>query len=429
MGEWGGRSTTFEGGGVKLRQALIIGAGIAGISAALGLADRGVFVNLVDAEGTIGGRAKELSCKGVDECVRCDVCLAIDKLYEVGASERIRVFPNSTIRSISGEPGNFRVTLERNPGYVSEDCTACGACAEACPVPGGAIGPPGMGIPLTYAIDPNACLWMRGEDCRSCEEACPHGAIDLARGKSTKRLRVGALVVATGFQPFDPSLEPRYSHDLIPGVITSLEAERMLNLDGRLLLPDGSPPRRVAFIQCVGSRDSWKGVEYCSKVCCKYSMAIALNLRALDPDADITFFYMDWRPYDLRGGDIGEWASRDPRLSIVRSRPAEVLASDSGKPVVRYVGVEEEIAEDEFDMVILSIGMGPPEGIEDMAEMLGLEMTPQGFLWTSVERPAMTSRPGVFASGCCTGPKDIEESAMEGVAAAGEAASFLEGSR
>lgn len=408
----------------------MVGAGIAGISAALSLADRGIFVNLVEGEGAIGGKTRELSCKGVNECVRCDVCLATDRINEVAISRKIRVFPLSKIKRVSGEPGSFRVTLERSPRYVKEDlCTACGLCMEKCPVEGSAIRPPDGGIPITYMIDPCTCLRWNGEDCSACVGACPHGAIDLSMKRSTRRLEVGTIVVATGFEPFEPQLEPRYRWDEIPGVITSLEAERVLNLEGRLPLPSYDHPPRVAFIQCVGSRDQRTGTEYCSKVCCKYSMCIALHLREVDPQAEITFFYMDWRPYDLRGSNIMDWEAEDDMLRVVRSRPAEILPSEALKPIVRYAIAGEEIREEEFDMVILSIGIRPPENLVEIADLLGVGMTPQGFLQTSVERPSITTRPGIFASGCCTGPKDIEESAMEGEAAAGEAASFLEGLR
>jgi heterodisulfide reductase subunit A-like polyferredoxin len=411
---------------VKVKQALVLGAGVAGMSTALGLAERGIFVNLVDTDGAIGGRSRELSCKGLRECVRCDVCLATDMIQDVGRSNFIRVFRNSRLRGISGEPGNFRATLSRSPEFIDEgSCTACGECLFACPA--GAIHGPGVGIPLAYSIDPEACLHMRGEDCRSCEEACPQGAVDLSAGPSTKRLQVGTVVVATGFTPFDPDLEPRLGHDQIPGVISSLEAERSLGISGRLDLSDGSPPERLAFIQCVGSRDLKRGVEYCSKVCCKYSMGIGRMLRALHPDLAMTYFIMDWRPYDLESEDLRGWATIDPAIRVIRSRPSEIITSPTGDPVVRYTTQGEDIAEDEFDMVILSVGMTPSDDLEGLASLLELALSPQRFIDTDVERPAKTSRPGIFAAGCCTGPKDIEESAMEGNVAAGEAASFLEG--
>jgi len=411
-----------------LRQALVIGAGVAGISAALGLADRGIFVNIIDSEGAIGGRARELACKGVNKCIRCDVCLATDRLYEVGKSERIRVFPFSTLKSVSGEPGRFRVTINRKPRYVDEGkCTACGACIEGCPVEGSAIRPADMGVPLTYMIDPTRCLSLNDQVCGACVDACPNRAVDLSMKSSTKRLEVGTIIVATGFEPFDPILEPRLRYDEIPGVITSLEAESFMNLEGKLPSPDGENPRRVAFIQCVGSRDQRVGAEYCSKICCKYSRGIAAYLREIDPQAEITFFIMDWRPYDLVGDDIFQWEAVDEKVRVVRARPAEIILSDSAKPLVRYVVPQERLLEEEFDLTILSIGIRPPEGLNSMAELLGIKITPTGFLWTSGEKPSLTSRSGIFASGCCTGPKDIEESSMEGTAAAGEAASFLEG--
>ncbi|NYT10973.1 MAG: CoB--CoM heterodisulfide reductase iron-sulfur subunit A family protein [Methanomassiliicoccales archaeon] len=422
------RQWTGRGGRLLLRQALVIGAGIAGISAALSLADRGIFVNIIDSEGAIGGRARELACKGVDKCVRCDVCLVTDSLYNVGKSQRIRIFPNSTLKNVSGEPGRFRVTIDRRPRYIDEaKCTACGACIGSCPVDGSAIRPPDMGVPLTYMIDPTRCLSLNDQDCSACFDACSNGAVDLSMKPSTKRMEVGTIIVATGFEPFDPILEPRYRYDELPGVITSLDAERLMNLEGKLPSADGENPRTVAFIQCVGSRDQRLGAEYCSKVCCKYSRGIAANLREIDPQAEITFFIMDWRPYELVEDDIFAWEAIDEKVRVVRARPAEIISSDSAKPQVRYVFPSENMIEEEFDLVILSIGIRPPYGLDRMAGLLGLDITPTGFLWTSSERPSLTSRLGIFASGCCTGPKDIEESAMEGTAAAGEAASFLEG--
>lgn len=413
-----------------MKQILVIGGGTAGITTALNLAERKMFTTLVERSPRIGGRANELCCKGRVECVRCDVCLSTDKLYELAQSEYVRVFTSTQVRRVSGKPGDYRVSLERKPQYVRERaCVACGECLEACPV--GAIGPSGsQGVPLTYMIDETKCLRWKGEECTRCADVCPTEAIDYRAKGSRKQLSVGAIVVANGFEPFDADLEPRYGYGEVSDVMTSLEVESRIGLEGRLLTSRGETPGRVAMIQCVGSRDERVGARYCSKVCCKYALKLAEYLTVMNPDVKISFFFMDWRPLDMVDQDLYSWADRSENTCVVRNRPAQVMASAEGRPLLRFVPPDDnEVLEEEFDLVILSIGLMPALDSGEMATLLGIATDEHGFLYGDPSSPTTTGVPGIFVAGCASGPKDIEESAMDGEVAASRVAAFMEGLR
>lgn len=408
---------------------MIIGGGTAGIAAALNLAERGVFVNIVDSAPYIGGRAAELCCKGITRCVKCDVCLSRDKLYEIAKNPNIRIFSATEIHKVTGKPGDYRITLRRRGRYVDERaCTACGLCAEVCPVEGGAIVPAGEGIPRTYRIMEEKCIHLSGGNCQKCLDVCPNGAISFSPQPSTKRLNVGAIIVAVGYEPYDPALDPRLSYGEIPDVITSLELENTFKRHGRVEVPStGEKPTRIAFIQCVGSRDEKRGVNYCSKVCCKYSYGLISLLRSQYPELEISLFFMDWRPYDPVRDDIYQLSETDESTFLIRSRPAEIVRSAEGKPAVRFVDPDEVSPKEElFDMVVLSIGIAPSRELVSLSQTLGVKLDEYGFI-QSGGRPTVTNRPGVFACGCCRGPADIEESFMDGLIAAGEVITFLEG--
>ena len=401
----------------------MIGGGPTGIAAALNLAERGIFSTIVEKKPGIGGRASELCCKGVAECVRCDVCLSIDKIDDLVQSDFIRVLTSTEVVRVSGKPGAFRVTLKRNAQHVREEaCVGCGACAEVCPVKGSAIRPCSeSGAPRTFHIDEEKCIRLRNGECGKCADVCPTAAIDFSPRASKKQLAVGAIIVANGYEPFDAAKEPRYGYGLCRDVVSSVEVERSISRTGKILVPSsGKTPKRIAIVQCVGSRDDRFGASYCSKVCCKYALKIGQLLKRQDPDAEISFFFMDWRPYDLVNDELTGWATREKNIILIRSRPAEVLDCGSGKPVLRFASTDDEkVIETDFDLVMLSVGILPPRDASDLARSLGLSLSEQGFLEERV--------PGVFPAGCCTGPKDIEESVEDGIAAAGKATSFLEG--
>lgn len=408
-------------------QALVIGGGTAGIASALSLAQRGIFVTIVEKDSSIGGRASELCCKGEIQCVKCDVCLSLDRLYEVAQSKYIRVLTNSEVIRVSGKPGSYRVTVIRKPQLVREDaCIACGKCTSVCPVEGSAIKPRfSRSVPMTYWIDEEKCVRMKGESCERCSEICPTSAIDFNARTTRKYLNVAAIIVANGFEPFEASKDRRLRYDQIKDVITSLEIEEMLSRSGKLTVPStGLICKKIGIIQCVGSRDESMGISYCSKVCCKYSLKIAQLIKLKYPETEISFFFMDWRPYDSIDNELLDWAKKNQGVKIVRSRPAEIIESENGKPLVRYVTLaENKIEEEEFDLVMLSIGIMPPSDATKLSTILGIDVSPSGFISSE------DADRGIFAAGCCTGPKDIEESFMEGVAAANRVAAFIGGSK
>ncbi|MCU0861452.1 MAG: FAD-dependent oxidoreductase [Methanomassiliicoccales archaeon] len=346
---------------VPVRKVAIIGSGVAGLTAALSLAERGVPSLVLERERSLGGLCAQLGCKGVDRCVRCDSCLARDKVDMVKASPSIERRRGVEVVSLEGGAGDLRL---------------------------------------------------------------------LVQGSSSHRevLQVGAVICATGAEPFDPSLERRLGHGEMRDVVTSLELERSLASSGSILVPStGMAPSTLAFVQCVGSRDA-RFAPYCSAYCCKSSFKLAQAVRAKHPSCRISFLFMDLRLHDPRE-NIRLWASGQEGVELVRSRPSEICAGEGGKPTVRFAAEGDAALEERaFDMVVLALALVPSPGAKDLARSLGVGLDDFGFMrsqgdaWTS-------TRPGVFLAGSCSGPKDIVASAKDGSAAATRALALLEGFR
>ncbi|MGD1061215.1 MAG: FAD-dependent oxidoreductase [Methanomassiliicoccales archaeon] len=335
---------------VGSRRVAVIGSGVAGLSAALSLAKRGISPVLIEVKDELGGECAEFACKGVDQCVRCDVCLGRDLVREAKllGIERIK---GVKVYSITGEEGGFRVRLVPN------------------------------------------------------------------RNGKKSSIEVSTVVVATGGAPYDPSGEKRLGFGLIKDVISAYDAELEHGRTGRIVVPStGAAPGSIAFVQCVGSRDERTGGIACSKVCCKYSLKLAQLLKKTYPYVHVLYLFMDWRPVDAED-DIRLWAAAQSNVRLVRSRPAEIFAGEGGKPVVRYAAAgDSAVTEEEVDLVLLSVGMKASVNTEEIRARLGLESESSGFI--RVDGSMMTSRKGIFAAGCCTGPKDIRETAKEGEAVA-----------
>ncbi len=335
-----------------------------------------------------------------------------------------------------------------HPRYVDvEACIACGTCAEKCPRKVGdeyneklaqrkAIYIPyPQAVPQKYAIDRDHCIYFEKGKCRACEKFCPTQAIRFDDRERERILNVGAVVLAPGFAPFDPTGIRTWGYGLIPNVITSMELERLLSASGptqgHLVRPsDHKGVTRMAFLQCVGSRDLNKASNgYCSSVCCTYAIKEAMIARDHVKDLEISIFFMDMRTHGKEFERYYERA-RDLGIQFVRCRVHSLEpVPGSNNVYFRYVDHQGKQVEDEVDLVVLSVGLCPPPGASDLAERVGIRLNPNGFAESSSFNPIETTRPGVFACGAFVGPKDIPQTVMEASAASAEAGRVLASAR
>lgn len=409
------------------RNALVIGSGISGISSALELAKAGVSVYLVEKEAVVGGHSARFCCKATDICVRCSACVVPDKIKEALLHPRIRLLTNSTVKRLSGEAGSFRVEITQQPGYVdAERCIACGLCAEVCPADPVAIyAPPAEATPFCYVLDEGRCLRFNGQQCSLCRETCPTEAIDLERKAKGQELNVGAVIVATGFDVFDAREKGSLGYGRYPNVLTGLDVEHILSREGQLRLrSNGEEPRRVAFVQCVGSRDKHHG--YCSHVCCKYAMKLGGLIKHRSPDTEVTIFYIDLQTAGK--GFAQFYEEYKGSIRFVRGVPVEILQTASGELEVKFEDISQtRVCRDIFDLVVLSVGISPGRNSWDLARTLGINMADDGFYATADPFGSNeTTVKGIFLAGTCQGPRDIPDAVAHGMAAASSALEMLE---
>ena len=423
----GTRSST-DGG------VLVIGGGIAGVQAALDLAEAGVRAYIVERRPSIGGVMAQLDKTFPTN--DCSMCILAPKLVEAGRHPRITLLTNSEVVGLDGREGAFVAHVVRHPRYVDESkCVGCGRCAEKCPIKVPNEFNQGMderkaifvqfpqAVPLKYAIDPTRCLFFTKGKCRACEKACQAGAIAFDQKEELLEIGVGSVIVATGADTFDPSALGEYGYGKYANVVTSLELERMINASGptggRIVRPsDGKVPRRVAFIQCVGSRDS-RSNSYCSSVCCMYAMkeAIVAQEHAKGIE-EMRIFYMDVRASGKEFEDYYRRARSMGNVSFTRSRVALVTESPATKDLLLLHEADGELKEEAFDLVVLSVGLRPPRGAPALAKVLGIELDGHGFCRTAPMAPLQTSRGGVFVCGTFSGPRDIPDTVSQASGAA-----------
>jgi heterodisulfide reductase subunit A2 len=407
----------------EAKKVLVVGGGIAGLTSAWELANLGVDVLLVDQGPFLGGHAAQFACKATDHCLKCNNCLVEQRLGEVVGAPHIDVRLQTRLTGVARQNGRFQVSLAQAPRFIDPyKCTDCGKCFEAClGKTQGAIqtGPSAHNHPF-YVIKPELCP-CEGQD-RPCQSACPEGAIDLDRQGSETTETVDAVVLATGYTPFDPRLKAQFNFDAHPNMITALDLERRLRDEGALVRPsDGQPVREVAFVQCVGSRDLSLKHNFCSRVCCGYALRLGLRLSHAQPDTRVTVFYMDIQNF---GKDFdGCMRAADGRIRLIRSMPGDYFPSPDGRIAVGYFDNEQRtVVRESFDLVVLSVGIMPrPENLA-LYEMLGLTVNEHGF---AVSHPAEEAA-GVVVAGTAEGPMDIAESITHASRAAAQLARHLE---
>jgi len=423
-------------------QVLVIGGGIAGIQTALDLADAGARVLLVERSPAIGGKMAALDKNF--PTLDCSVCIEAPKLSEVEQHPNIELLSNATVSRVEGSAGNFTVHINQRARFVSSECTRCGECVPACPVllknefdagmaSRKAIYTPfPQAVPGAYVIDVEHCLNEPPNylPCNRCLEACPPKCINynVPLNQAIQR-NVVSIVVTTGFELIDPELVAEYGYGRHPDVLTSMEFERLVTAvgptGGEIIRPsNGRHPRNILFVLCVGSRDE-RFYRYCSRFCCMYSIKHAYQ--ALDHGVkDVTVLSMDLRAYG-KGFDGFLDRTKAEGAKFYRGRPASVTTTATGLRVRYEDTVAAEVRDEDFDMVVLATAVKPPEGLADLAAALGVEVDEDGFIRAAEGHGGLihTTRPGIYAAGCATGPKDIPDSVSEAGAAAASALTFV----
>jgi heterodisulfide reductase subunit A len=413
------------------------------MQAALDLAAMGITVYLVERSESIGGNMGRLDKTFPTN--DCSTCMIAPRMVACARHPNIHILTMSELVNLEGEPGRFASRIRRHPRYVDEKlCIGCRQCVDRCPkkVPNpynanldsrkAVYLAHSQAIPMVPAIDTASCIYFQKGRCRLCEKICPTGAIRFQDQPEDLDLPVSAVILAGGYELALVPQAGEYGLGRYPNVVTSLDFERMLSAAGPFgghphRPSDGRIPGRIAWIQCVASRDSARNRNFCSSVCCMAAVKQAMLVREHDAESQATIYYMDIR---AQGKDFDRYVNRArdiQNVRFVRSMLSQIIQNPENHNLVitYYDHLSMEHREEEFDLVVLSAGMKPSEGLAPLLARLGLEVNAYGFVQADLERPSHTSREGVFVAGVLDGPKDIPESVTGAGAAAASAAAFL----
>lgn len=435
------------------RRALVIGGGIAGIQAALDIADGGREVVLVEKEPSIGGHMSQLS--ETFPTLDCSQCILTPRMVEVFQHPRIKLLTYSEVESVEGYIGNFKVKIRKKARSIDESkCNGCGECQKTCPnrrIPSEfdqGLGkrtaiyvPFPQAVPNLPVIDREKCSYFRGkakgskkEVCGKCRDACGRGAILFDQEDSFVEEKVGAIVVATGYRLYEIGKEQdsellkgygEYGYGTIPDVIDGLQFERLASASGptsgAIQRPsDGKVPKRIVFLQCIGSRDPAKGIEYCSKICCMYVAKHTMLYRHKVHDGQATVFYMDIRANGKGYDEFVRRAIEEDGARYVRGRVSRMYRDGDVIKVLGYDTVNGTPLSIDADMVVLATAMRPQPGIQGLAQKLSVSYDKHGFINEAHPklRPVETNTAGVYVAGACQSPRDIPDSVAMASAAA-----------
>ena len=428
-----------------VKRALVIGGGIAGIQAALDIADAGFEVDIVEKNATIGGRMAQID--KTFPTLDCSACILTPKMVDCAQHEKIDILSYSEVEDVKGFVGNFSVKIRRKARFVDETkCTGCKICMEKCPSKKGlntfnmglntrpAIHIPfAQAIPNVAVIDAEQCIKFKTGKCGICQKFCGAGAIDYEQKDTFIERQYGAIVVATGFKPIALDNFNEYGYAENKDVVTSLELERLMNAagptNGVLLRPsDGTHPKVITFIQCVGSRDtSGCGKPYCSKICCMYTAKHAMLIREKYPDTEVHVFYIDVRTPGKNYDEFYRRAVEQYGVDYIKGMVGKVY-NENGKLMVQGSNlIDNEQITIASDMVVLATAIEPEPSVRKIATLLTASIDTNNFLTESHAklRPVESPTAGVYLAGVCQGPKDIPETVSQASACAAKVIGLL----
>ncbi len=432
---------------IPSKSALIIGGGIAGIQAALDLADMGIQVNMVEKKPCIGGRMAQLDKTFPTN--DCSICILAPKLSECYRHHNITLYSYSEVQKVEGSAGNFSAEILKRARFIKEDaCINCGLCAEKCPMRVDDEFDRELrkrravymyylqGVPSVMTIDKEKCLWFTKNACRICEKTCERDAIDFDQQDETIKINnIGSIIVATGYnliEDINKEVLKNYGYGKFRNVLTALEFERLESASGPQgghikRFSDNETPKKIAFLQCIGSRSD-RVEKYCSSICCMYTTKEAMIAYEHDNELENYVFYIDMRAGGKGFQSFLKRGENEYNIKYIKSKIAQITIDEKENPIIVYENLDTgEVKQIQVDLVVLATCIVPPQGIDKLAEVLGIELNDYHFIKTPPFISVETSKNGIFTCGCVHEPMDIPRSVAEASGAAARAAEVIRG--